>query len=67
MFLWIRENVTERNATLFRNCSQRSIDLIDVITYKKNLNYKPEGRRNIGRPLTRWEDYFREEGTGQGP
>ena len=30
------------------------------------LNYKPEGRRNIGRPQTRWEDDFREEGTGQG-
>ena len=30
---------------------------------KTILNYKPEGRRNIGRPLTRW----REEGTGQGP
>ena len=29
------------------------------------LNYKPEGRRNIGRPLTRWEDDFRDEGTGQ--
>ena len=27
------------------------------------LNYKPEGRRNIGRTLTRWEDDFREEGT----
>ena len=34
---------------------------------KKKLNYTPEGRRNIGRPLTRWEDDFREEGTGQGP
>ena len=33
---------------------------------KKNLNYKLEGRRNIGRPLMRWEDDFREEGTGQG-
>jgi hypothetical protein len=33
---------------------------------KKNLNYKPEGRRNIGRSLTRWEDDFREEGKGQG-
>ena len=32
----------------------------------KKLNYKPEGRRNIGRPQTRWGDYFREEGTGQG-
>ena len=30
---------------------------------RKILNYKPEGRRNIERPLTRWED-FREEGTG---
>ena len=28
---------------------------------KKNLNYKPERRRNIGRPQTRWEDDFREE------
>ena len=34
---------------------------------KKLLNYKPEGRRNIGRPLTRWEDDFWEEGTDQGP
>ena len=32
---------------------------------KKILNYKPEGRRNIGKSLTRWEDYFREEGTVQ--
>ena len=30
---------------------------------KINLNYKPEGRINIGRPQTRWEDDFREEGT----
>ena len=29
-------------------------------------NFNPEWRRNIGRPLTRWEDDFREEGTGQG-
>ena len=33
---------------------------------KKILNYKPKERRNIGRPQTRWEDDFREEGTGQG-
>ena len=33
--------------------------------YSKNLNYKPEGRRNIGRTQTRWKDDFREEGTGQ--
>ena len=35
-------------------------------TTQKNLNYKLEGRRNIGRPQTRWGDYLREEGTGQG-
>ena len=35
--------------------------------HKNNLNYKPKGRRSIGRPQTRWEDDFREEGTGQGP
>ena len=32
----------------------------------KKLNYKPEGRRNIGRPQTRWGDDFRENRTGQG-
>ena len=32
----------------------------------KKINYKPEGRRNIGRPQTRWEDDLRKEGTGQG-
>ena len=31
----------------------------------KNINYKPEGRRNIGKPQTRWGDDFWEEGTGQ--
>ena len=35
-------------------------------TTKKNLNYKPEGRINLGRPQTRLEDDFREEATGQG-
>ena len=29
---------------------------------KQFLNYKPEGRRNIGKPQTRWGDDFREEG-----
>ena len=33
---------------------------------KNILNYKPEGRRNTGRPQTRWQDDFREEGKGQG-
>ena len=31
-------------------------------TTLKNWNYKPEGRRNIGRPQTRWENDFGEEG-----
>jgi hypothetical protein len=34
--------------------------------YKRKLNNKPEGRINIGRPQTRWEDELREKGTGQG-
>ena len=33
---------------------------------KNNLNYKPDGKRNIGRPQTKWEDDFREDGTDQG-
>ena len=33
---------------------------------KKKLNYKPDGRRNIERPRTTWEDDLWEEGTGQG-
>jgi hypothetical protein len=32
----------------------------------KKLNYKPEWRRNIGRPQTRRGDDLREERTGQG-
>ena len=32
---------------------------------KTILNYKPEGRRNIGRPQMIWGDDFREEGIGQ--
>ena len=31
---------------------------------QKKLNYKPEGRRNIERPQTKWEDDSREQGTG---
>ena len=36
-------------------------------TTQNNLNYKPGDRRyTMGRPQTRWEDDFLEEGTGQG-
>ena len=38
----------------------------EIETTQKNFNYKPKGRRNIGRPQTRCEDDFLEEGTGQG-
>ena len=38
----------------------------DNMLPKKILKYKPEGRRNIGRPHTRWGDDIREEGIGQG-
>ena len=38
---------------------------MDYKTQKK-FNYKPEGRRNIGRSQTGWEDDFREEETVQG-
>ena len=37
----------------------------DNILHKK-LNYKPEGRRNIRRPLMRWEDDFRKEEQARG-
>ena len=33
---------------------------------KKKINYRSEGRRNIGRPQMRWGDDFWEEGIGQG-
>jgi hypothetical protein len=41
--------------------------MVDNRLAKKNLNYKPEGRRNIGRPQTRWEDDFREKRKAKGP
>ena len=31
----------------------------------KNIKLQPEGRKNRERQLTRWEDDFWEEGTGQ--
>ena len=34
--------------------------------YQKKFKLNIEERRNIGRPKTRWEYDFREEGTGQG-
>ena len=32
---------------------------------KKLIKFKPERRRNIGKPQTRWGGDFRGEGTGQ--
>ena len=35
-------------------------------TTKKKINHQSQRRRNIGRPQTRWENDFHEEGTDQG-
>ena len=45
---------------------RKLIQRMDENRLRKKNNYKPEGRRNIRKPQTRWEDDFREEGTGQG-
>ena len=36
---------------------------------KKELQYRPKGRRNIGRPRKRWRDqlYLEDQGTGNTP
>jgi len=36
---------------------------------KQALQYKPKGRRNIGRPRTRWRDqlHLEDQGTGNTP
>ena len=52
--------------TQYKINQREHIQRMDDNRLHKKLNYKPEGRRNIGKPLTRWEDDFREEGTGQG-
>ena len=54
------------NLTQYKINWREHIQRIDENRLLKKLNYKPEGRRNIGRPIMRWEDDFREEGTGQG-
>ena len=40
------------------------IQIMDDNRLHRKLKCKPEGRRNIGSTLTRWEDDFREEGIG---
>ena len=52
------------NLSLQSNTMQGSM-FCDIFTIWQK-NYKPEGRRNIGRPQTRIGDNFWEEGTGQG-
>ena len=42
------------------------IQRVDDNRLPKKSEITTEGRRNIERPQTRWEDDFREEGTGQG-
>ena len=55
----INDNLTQHKI----NWRERIQRMDDNRLPRKILNYKPEGRINIGRPITRWEDYFREEGT----
>ena len=52
--------------TQYKINRKEHVQKIDDNRLPKKLNCKPEGRRNIGRPQTRWEDDFRKEGTGQG-
>ena len=58
-------NINEK-LTQYKVNWREHIQTIDDNRLPKKKKYKPEGRRNIGRPQTRWEDDFREEGTGQG-
>jgi hypothetical protein len=44
-----------------------SLPRIDDNRLLKKLNYKPEGRRNIGRPLTRWEGDSGRKEQAKGP
>ena len=54
VFLWIPENVTLRNGTLFLKCSQRSIDLIEVMTSKKKLfEHLQTSRRLLNIPMSK--------------
>ena len=59
-------NINDKLTQYIINWREHTKIMDDNRLSKKKLNYKPEGRRNIGRPQTRWEDDFREEGTGQG-
>ena len=52
--------------TQYKISWREHIQRMDDNRLHKKLHYKHEGRRNIGRPLTRLEDDFHEEGTGQG-
>ena len=59
-------NINDKLTQYKINWRERIQRMDDNRLPKKILNYKPEGRRNIGRPQTRWEDDFWEEGAGQG-
>ena len=58
-------NINDKLTQYKINLSEH-IQRMDNRRPKQKLNYKPEGRRNIGRLQTRWGDDFQEEGTGQG-
>jgi len=45
------------------------IKLVSIKEPKHELQYKPKGRRNIGRPRKRWRDqlHLEDQGTGNTP
>ena len=70
MFYVINEKITFNINDQLTQCKlnwREHIQRMDENRIPKILNYKPEGKRNIGRSQTRWGDDFREERTGKGP
>ena len=59
-------NINDKLTQYKINSREHTQRMEDNRLYTNISNYKPEGRRNIGRAQPRWEDDFREVGTGQG-
>lgn len=57
-------NLNDRLTSQKKNWKEHILRMNEDRFPKKILNYRPEGRRNVGRPRNRWEDTFQEEGTG---
>ena len=66
------DNLVCSSQTFFFNPSVNFLDIqtMDTNTIPKQaLQYRPKGRRNIGRPKKRWRDqlHFEDQGTGNTP